>query len=73
MKAPGPDGFQPIFFKRTWEITGQAVHSFVHGVLKGGEVPLEALEALLVLIPKEMKPSSIKGFRPISLCMVVSK
>lgn len=30
--------------------------------------PLEATEALLVLIPKEEKPTSIRGFRPISIC-----
>lgn len=21
-KAPGPDGFQPLFFNRSWEVTG---------------------------------------------------
>lgn len=28
----------------------------------------EAAEALLVLIPRELKPNNLKGFRPLSLC-----
>lgn len=34
---------------------------------------MEATEALLLLIPMEEKPSSIKGFRPISVCNVCVK
>lgn len=44
LKAPGPDGFQPIFFKETWEITGSALHSFARGVLESGVEPLELLK-----------------------------
>lgn len=61
LKAPGPDGYQHVFFKRTWELTGTALHNFSQGVLRGELIPLEVTEALLVLIPKEEKPSSIKG------------
>lgn len=73
MKAPGPDGYQALFFKRTWERTSHALHHFSLGVLKGEEFPNEAAEALLVLIPKEEKPSSLRSFRPISLCNVSMK
>lgn len=41
--------------------------------MRGGEFPAEAAEALLLLIPKELKPSSMKGFRPLSLFNVVCK
>lgn len=37
------------------------------GVLRGEDLALEAVEALLVLIPKEEKPSSIRRFGSISL------
>lgn len=67
LKTPGPDGFQPLFFKKTWNITGQALHNFAQDVLKGADFPAEAAEAMLVLIPKENKPRSIKGFRSVSL------
>lgn len=42
-------------------------HSYVFAQdgLRGAEVPLEAVETLLVLIPKEDKLASIKGVRPI--------
>lgn len=39
---------------------GEAVHSFVKRMLKDGEVSEEAGEAILVLIPKETKPSNIR-------------
>lgn len=73
MKAPGPDGYQHIFFKQTWEVTGQALYQFAQRTLEGVEVSLDVAEVLLVLIPKEEKPSSIRGFRPISLCNVCVK
>lgn len=44
LKAPGPDVFQPIFFKRSWEITGSALHSFTSSVLENGIVPTEVAE-----------------------------
>lgn len=72
-KAPGADGFQPGFFKKSWEITGPSVNKYVVGILKGEEVTDEDTEAMLVLIPKEAKPMSIKSFRPISLCNVSIK
>lgn len=73
LKAPRLDGYHPIFFKTTWEITSPSLHSFAQGVLSGGDIPLEVMEALLVHIPKEEKPASIRGFIPISLCNVCVK
>lgn len=73
LKTLGPDGYQPVFFKRNWELTGTTLHNFAQGVLRGEVIPSEETEALLVLIPKEEKPSSIKGFKSISLCNVCVK
>src|SRR5436190_29430 len=56
----------------TGNIRSALVH-FVKQVLEPRELPLETNESLLVLIPKEDKPSSIRGFRPISLCNVSIK
>lgn len=69
-EAPGPDGYQPGFFKHTWEITGQQVYSFAQAILNGGDVTSEDAKALLVLVPKVVQPSSLKNFIPISLCNV---
>lgn len=45
-----------------------ALHSFAQGILNGVEIPLEASEALLVLIPKVERLTFMKDFRSISLC-----
>lgn len=72
-KAPGPNGYYAIFFKRSWHLTRTDVHSFLKGILEGGEIPEGAAEALLLLRPKETKPSTMRGFRPLSLCNTVYK
>lgn len=56
LKAVGLDDYQAIFYKKTWSVTRPALISIMLGVLRGEEVPLEAVEAALVLIPKEEKP-----------------
>lgn len=73
LKSPRTDGFQPLFFKRTWAKTGAALGSFILGTLRGEEISEEAAAALLVLIPKEETPASIRNFRLISLCNVSTK
>lgn len=67
-KALGPDKYQSDFFKKTWKITNLVIHQFVQGVLKGDEISEEATKALLVLVPKETKSTSLKNFRLIILC-----
>lgn len=52
LKALGPDGFHPRFFKHTWGTTGSAIHTFAQGILRGKEVSEEIAKPLLVLIPK---------------------
>lgn len=54
-------------------MVGKDVCSFVKGVLGGGEMPDSVAEVLLVLIPKETKPTAIRGFRPLSLCNTALK
>lgn len=56
LKALGPDSFQSIFFKKTWEVKGQAVFEFVKGVMSGGIISRKVAEAFEVLIPKAANP-----------------
>lgn len=56
-----------------WGFTGSDVFGSIREVLEDAHVLAEALEALLVLIPKEESPTNIRRFRPISLCDVVIK
>lgn len=46
-----------------WNLLGDAVHSFVQTILEGGEIPEEAFKVLLVLIPNESYPSTMRSFQ----------
>nr|KYP40885.1 Retrovirus-related Pol polyprotein LINE-1 [Cajanus cajan] len=72
-KAPGPNGFQPIFFKMYWEDVGDMVWSFVAKAFSTGNFLASVSNTLLVLIPKGESQRTFKDFRPISLCNVIYK
>jgi hypothetical protein len=72
-KAPGPDGFQPIFFKHFWERIGDDIWRLVHMAFNMGTINASIAKTLIVLIPKESNPQRLKNFRPISLCNVIFK
>ncbi|KAG7544019.1 Ribonuclease H domain [Arabidopsis thaliana x Arabidopsis arenosa] len=72
-KAPGPDGFQPVFYQQCWDVIGDSVTSFVLRFFETAELPSELNDALVVLIAKVTKPEKITQFRPISLCNVLFK
>ena len=72
-KAPGPDGFQPFFFKRYWDIVGDDLWHLVASAFSNGRVDPDIVETLIVLIPKGEQPVHLKNFRPISLCNVIYK
>ncbi|XP_020989778.1 uncharacterized protein LOC110276993 [Arachis duranensis] len=72
-KAPGPDGFQALFFKEYWEIVGFDVWTMVRHAFSGLDMDPRMMETLVVLNPKVENPVSMKDFRPISLCNVVYK
>ena len=35
-KAPGPDGFKPLFFQKFWDVVGKDVSYVVLDLLNGG-------------------------------------
>ena len=72
-KAPGPDGFQPIFYQKFWELVQSNVTRLVQDVLEGRDFPEGLNDAFLVLIPKMDSPSRPNQFRPIGLCNVIYK
>lgn len=72
-KAPGPDGFQVVFFKTYWHIIGEDVWQLVRDAFASGSFEPAVLETLVALIPKIDVPKSFKDLRPISLCNVVYK
>lgn len=72
-KAPGPDGFHPIFFKSKWEVVGQDVFNFVASVFENPSLIGNVNHTLLTLIPKLDDPKTAADFRSIALCNVIYK
>lgn len=73
LKAPGPDGFHPIFFQNTWDTTCYDLHLNISNWFKEAHVPHDLCNALICLIPKVENPSTVKQLRPISLCNTIYK
>lgn len=72
-KAPGIDGFNAHFFKRSWHIIGKEVVAAVQQFFVDGYLPTELNVALVTLLPKCDNADRIKNFRPISCCSVLYK
>ncbi|CAL1394078.1 unnamed protein product [Linum trigynum] len=72
-KAPGPDGFTVLFFRRYWHVIGEEVWMAILKILETRVLPEGLNHTLIALIPKTKKPVSPKEFRPISLCNVLYK
>lgn len=72
-KAPRPDDYHAIFFKKQWHIVGSAITTTILKCLNLGE-PISTLnETFITLIPKVKKVQTMADFRSISLCNVVYK
>nr|KYP64364.1 Transposon TX1 uncharacterized [Cajanus cajan] len=72
-KAPGPDGFNPGFYKRFWEVCGEDILFSCNSWLEAGVLPPHINDAVIALIPKCPNPSNMKELRPIALCNVIYK
>ncbi|KAB2630796.1 hypothetical protein D8674_008315 [Pyrus ussuriensis x Pyrus communis] len=68
LKAPGPDGFQGIFYQTYWEIVKEDVSALVRELLQDVAGSRLINQTNIVLIPKVPNPEFVSQFRPISLC-----
>jgi len=58
-KAPGPNGYQALFFQKYWGLVGKNVCDLVLGVLNGMRI-LEGLnDTVLALLPKVKNPQRV--------------
>jgi hypothetical protein len=73
MKAPGPDGYPARFFQRNWGLLKEEIICAVRAFFQTGEMPDGINDTAIVLIPKTKEASSLKDYRPISLCNVIYK
>ncbi|MCI09488.1 CNGC5-like protein, partial [Trifolium medium] len=72
-KALGPDGLNPSFYKKFWDLCGREVYITSLQWLQRGQLPEELNNTNIILIPKVDNPTSMEDLRPISLCNVLYK
>jgi len=72
-KAPGPDSFNGMFFKKCWHIIREDIYQLCNDFFSG-TVSLQAINnSFITLIPKNSNPVTPNDFRPISLLNSVLK
>ncbi|XP_038970577.1 uncharacterized protein LOC120104120 [Phoenix dactylifera] len=72
-KAPGPDGFPPLFFRRYWTIVGQDVIAAIPQFFSTATLSTDWQRTFITLIPKRQDATEPSHFRPISLCTTLYK
>ncbi|KAJ0434648.1 putative RNA-directed DNA polymerase [Helianthus annuus] len=72
-KAPGPDGYTSVFFKRAWNVVGDDMCRAVKAFFINGKLLEQLNHTIESLIPKFPIPSSITDYRPISCCNTLYK
>ncbi|KAE8715904.1 hypothetical protein F3Y22_tig00110159pilonHSYRG00144 [Hibiscus syriacus] len=73
LKASGPNGIQPIFYKQNWDTVKNTIRDFVNTTMDLGRMYTKILKTFLVLIPKNAAANNITQFRPISLLITSYK
>uniref|UniRef100_A0A803NZ18 Reverse transcriptase domain-containing protein n=2 Tax=Cannabis sativa TaxID=3483 RepID=A0A803NZ18_CANSA len=68
LKAPGPDGFPGIFYRKYWHTVGPQLCTMVREFFTSGVLDKKINHAFICLIPKKVQASEFDHFRPISLC-----
>ncbi|GMI67424.1 hypothetical protein HRI_000411700 [Hibiscus trionum] len=66
-KAPGPGGFNSLFFKKSWNLIHKDIERVLEKFYNSGKLESNMNSSFLTLIPKTPSPSNISDYRPISL------
>ncbi|KAG6780113.1 hypothetical protein POTOM_012965 [Populus tomentosa] len=72
-KAPGPDGFTSLFFKRCWDIIGAEFLAAIKYFFDHTTLPRCVNATRIALVPKVENPTCMDDYRPISCCNVMYK
>ena len=67
-KALGPNGLTISFYHSFWYVINKDLLKIIRYVIKKKKVGGLKNSTFFPLIPKDPRPSSLKKFRPISLC-----
>lgn len=66
-KAPGPDGFSGLFYKKCWNVLKADFYSLCHEFYNLN-VDIRCINSsFITLVPKKENPERVSDFRPISL------
>ncbi|GJR59181.1 RNA-directed DNA polymerase, eukaryota, reverse transcriptase zinc-binding domain protein [Tanacetum coccineum] len=72
-KAPGPDGYSSLFFKKAWSVVGVDFCKTIKEFFNSGKMLNELNSTVIFLIPKSQSPLKVTDYRPIACCNVVYK
>jgi hypothetical protein len=72
-KAPGPDGFTALFYKKYWHIVKDVVLACIWDFFGNNRLLKDHNHTFIALIPKHLGASTVHQFRPISLCNIIYK
>ena len=72
-KAPGPDGFNGLFLKKTWPIIKEDFYKLCDDFFEG-IVDISGINrSYITLLPKITNPKTVHDYRPISLMNISPK
>ncbi|XP_019233638.1 PREDICTED: uncharacterized protein LOC109214193 [Nicotiana attenuata] len=72
-KAPGIDGYNAVFFKKSWSIISKQVTDAIREFFLISKMYKPINCSTITLVPKVAKPTTIKEYRPIACCTVLYK
>jgi hypothetical protein len=72
-KAPGPDGFTALFYKKYWPHVSKDILACVSHFFQNHQLLHELNHTFITLVPKKSGSHSVHHFRPISLCNISYK
>ncbi|GKD56853.1 RNA-directed DNA polymerase, eukaryota, reverse transcriptase zinc-binding domain protein [Tanacetum coccineum] len=72
-RAPGPDRYSSLFFKKAWSTVGSDVCFPIKEFFESGQMLGEINATLITLVPKIQTPIKVSDFRPIACCNMLYK
>jgi len=72
-KTPGPDGYNALFYKKSWDIIKADFIAAIRFFFSNNSLPRCVNATRVALVPKKEQPACMNDFRPISCCNVLYK
>ena len=72
-KAPGPNGFKALFYRKYWDYVKIEVLQCIWNFFQNNSLPINQNHSFIALVPKLSGTHIANQFRPISLCNIVYK